>query len=82
MSHPFFSWINTLYVSLDANFKLKQKDRGFTNPPLANGLSYMISDSALKKHLAECDKKQLNQDVGATHTFHLVPANNTWFALD
>ena len=62
-NHPVFSWINTLYLSLDANFKLKQKNHGFADPPLANDLSYMIAKSTLKEHLVECDKNRLNQDV-------------------
>ena len=65
-NHPIFSWINTLYLSLNANFKLKQKNLGFTDPPLANGLLYMIADSMLKEHLVECNKNRLNQDVSAT----------------
>jgi hypothetical protein len=48
---------------MDANFKLKQKNRGFNDPPLAEGLSYMVADCTLKEHLAECEKKQLNQEV-------------------
>ncbi|KAF9793436.1 hypothetical protein BJ322DRAFT_1016943 [Thelephora terrestris] len=32
------SWLNTLYLSMDANFKLKQKDRGFSDPPLSGPL--------------------------------------------
>ena len=59
--HP--SWINTLYLSMDANFKLKQKDRGFMDPPLSNGLAYMISDATLRTHLAECVKKNLTSEV-------------------
>ena len=39
---------------MDANFKLKQKARGFSDPPLSNGLVYMIADEKLKSHLAHC----------------------------
>ena len=48
---------------MDANFKLKQKERGFTDPPLSNGLAYMVSDTALKAHLAECISKNLTSEV-------------------
>ena len=57
------SWINTLYLSMDANFKLKQKERGFTDPPLSNGLTYMISDTTLKVHLAECTSRNLTSEA-------------------
>jgi hypothetical protein len=48
---------------MDANFKLKQKERGFTDPPLSNGRSYMISDTALRAHLADCVLKSLTSEV-------------------
>jgi len=48
---------------MDANFKLKQKERGFADPPLSNGLAYMISDATLKAHLTECTAKKLTSEV-------------------
>ena len=33
------------------------------DPPLSNGLAYMISDTALKAHLAECVSKGLTSEV-------------------
>lgn len=49
---------------MDANFKLKQKERGFADPPLANGLAYMVSNDILLKHLVECrDPKILKEEV-------------------
>lgn len=48
---------------MDANFKLKQKERGFSDPPLANGLAYMVSNGALQAHLAECVAKSLTSEV-------------------
>ena len=54
---------------MDANFKLKQKERGFTDPPLANGLAYMVSNEKLLGHIAECGKvKILADEVGTCHT--------------
>jgi hypothetical protein len=32
---------------MDANFKLKQKERGFGDPPLSNGLVYMVANERL-----------------------------------
>ena len=49
---------------MDANFKLKQKDRGFLDPPLSNGFAYMVSNETLLAHLAQCkDDKILKADV-------------------
>jgi len=62
-TNTFYSWLNTLYLSMDANFKLKQKERGFSDPPLSNGLMFMVADVKLRKHLADCLKKKLTSDV-------------------
>lgn len=75
------SWINTLYLSMDANFKLKQKNRGFIDPPLADGLSYMVSDRTLKEHLAECEKKRLNHEVSPINLIG-VSSRHRLFILD
>ena len=49
---------------MDANFKLKQKERGFMDPPLANGFAYMVSNRKLLEHLADCkDSKILKDEV-------------------
>ena len=76
-NHLPFSWINTLYLLLDANFKLKQKNCRFNDPLLGNGLSYMIADDALKKHLAECDQKQLNQEVSPIYASLVTAHENS-----
>ena len=34
-------------------FKLKLKDRGFSDPDLGNGLAYMVNDVSYKKHLED-----------------------------
>ena len=52
----------TLYLSMDANFKLKQKERGFTDPPLANGFAYMVSNGKLRQHLTSCKGSKVLQD--------------------
>ena len=52
---------------MDANFKLKQKERGFTDPPLANGFAYMVSNKKLSEHLANCkDIKVLQDEVSSS----------------
>ena len=55
---------------MDANFKLKQKEHKFTDPPLANGLTYMVSNEKLLIHLAKCNgKKILDDDTGGRLLF-------------
>jgi hypothetical protein len=48
---------------MDANFKLKQKERGFSDPRLSNGLAFMISDEKLQGHLVHCSDKDLISEV-------------------
>ena len=61
---------------MDVNFKLKQKDRGFKDPPLFNGLAHMVSDTALKAHLVECASKNLISEVcGMMTNFTIVAPN-------
>ena len=48
---------------MDANFKLKQKERGFSDPPLSNGLSFMVPSEKLKAHLAHCTSAKLMTEV-------------------
>ncbi|KAF9789306.1 hypothetical protein BJ322DRAFT_1000561 [Thelephora terrestris] len=57
------SWLNTLYLSMDTNFKLKQKDRGFSDPPLSNRLSFMVPNGNLQEHLAHCSVKKLTTEI-------------------
>lgn len=62
----------TVYLSMDANFKLKQKERGFSDPPLANGLAFMVSNEKLLKHLAECSSSTILKDeVGLSIIMHV-----------
>lgn len=76
---PSFSMFETIYLSMDANFKLKQKERGFSDPPLANGFAYMVSNERLLKHLRECaGSKVLSDEVISTRdTFSFSP-NFVW----
>ena len=65
--------LETLYLSMDANFKLKQKERGFTDPPLADGFAYMVSNEKLHEHLASCkDKKILRDEVNSHHLIQYI----------
>ena len=49
---------------MDANFKLKQKERGFNDPPLSNGLVYMVANEKLQEHLADCSNTGQITEVG------------------
>jgi len=44
-------WKNTLFLGGDGCFKLKGKDRGFDDPDLSAGLTYMVKEGPYQKHL-------------------------------
>jgi len=73
MIKPFqFRMFEMMHLSMDGNFKLKQKDRNFTDPPLANGYAYMVLDEKLMEHLAGCNgRKELKDGVGPCLTIRL-----------
>lgn len=47
------SWLNTLYLGIDACFKLKLKDRGFSDPDLGTSLAYMVNNNRYRDHLGK-----------------------------
>lgn len=50
---PIVSWKNTLFLGVDACFKLKLKDRGIKDPDLGTGLSHVVKEGPFQKYLAE-----------------------------
>ena len=46
------SWKNTLFLGVDACFKLKLKDRGFDDPDLSIGLAYMVKEGPYQTYLS------------------------------
>ena len=48
---------------MDANFKLKQKERGFNDAQLLDGLAFTVSTGALQNHLKDCSERGLTAEV-------------------
>ena len=44
-------WKNTLFLGIDACFKLKLKERGFNDPDLCAGLAYMVNEDQYQAYL-------------------------------
>ncbi|TDL13533.1 hypothetical protein BD410DRAFT_735251, partial [Rickenella mellea] len=62
------SWLYTLILSVDANFRLKLKDRGFRDPELGSGWSYFVESDAYLAHLADCpDQEEINECDSRLH---------------
>jgi hypothetical protein len=82
-----FSWLYSLFLAIDANFRLKRKavSSDKADPGLSRGWSYFVSEAAFKAHLLEHGNQQ--QDVSQSHidsntclivsVYSLVPARHT-----
>ena len=44
-------WLYSLFIAMDANFRLKLKSRGIRDPELASGLAYFVNDAKFEAHL-------------------------------
>lgn len=52
-----FSWLYTLILSIDANFRLKLKDRGIKDPELGSGWAYFVETDPYMGHLDTCEEQ-------------------------
>ena len=44
-------WLYSLFIAIDANFRLKLKTRGIKDPELGSGLAYFVSAPKFEAHL-------------------------------
>ena len=51
-------WLYTLFIMVDANFKLKLKDKGIPDAPLGSGWAYFVEDSQFKSYLEDHSEDQ------------------------
>jgi hypothetical protein len=49
----FYRFLYQLYIAIDANFKLKAKNRGAEGVVLSDGCAYMVQDADYASHLSE-----------------------------
>jgi len=47
-----FRWIYAQFIAVDANFKLKLKNRRIVDPELGSGWSYFVENSQYARHVA------------------------------
>jgi hypothetical protein len=55
----FFRWVYAQFIAVDANFKLKLKNRHIKDPELGSGWSYFVENSAYLRHVADGLCKQV-----------------------
>jgi hypothetical protein len=66
------SWKNTLFLGIDACFKLKLKDRGFKDPDLGTNLVYMVNNRDYAKHLSDTSTDDHAETVSIRPPCHPV----------
>ena len=44
-------WLYSLFIAIDANFRLKLKTRGINDPELGSGLAYFVNAPKFEAHL-------------------------------
>jgi hypothetical protein len=47
----FIRWIYSQFIAVDANFRLKLKNRQINDPELGSGLFYFVENSAYTRHI-------------------------------
>ncbi|KAG6808040.1 hypothetical protein H0H92_005612 [Tricholoma furcatifolium] len=70
---PIIRWLYTLFLAIDANFKLRLKNRGLSDTELAPGWAYYVEDSAYQNHLKNyIDQPESEHDaIARANTRHL-----------
>jgi hypothetical protein len=59
-------WLYSLFIAIDANFRLKLKTRGIKDPELGSGLAYFVNTMKFEEHL----KSRIDEDeVSISNSF-------------
>ncbi|KAK7687212.1 hypothetical protein QCA50_009717 [Cerrena zonata] len=68
-------WIYTLFLMVDANFKLKLKDKGLADTHLANGWGYFVNDDKFKEYLQTYSTHQTETNTCSAEHKAILNAN-------
>jgi hypothetical protein len=80
-------WLYSLFVAIDANFRLKLKTRGITDPELGSGLAYFVNVEKFNAHLKRLSRMrdivakitQVIQDIGLICSNKSTKAANRYY---
>lgn len=61
-------WLYSLFIAIDANFRLKLKTRGIRDPELGSGLAYFVNSEKFEAHL----KSHVDEDDVSTSDMFLL----------
>ena len=69
----FFSWVYTQFVAVDANFRLKLKNRRINDPELGSGSFYFVENSGYISHIEKNSKNSPEEEVRYVATNRSLP---------
>jgi hypothetical protein len=56
-----YRWLYSLFIAIDANFRLKLKTRGIKDPELGSGLAYFVNTEKFEAHLkSRADEEEVS----------------------
>ncbi|KAI0684251.1 hypothetical protein BC835DRAFT_1409185 [Cytidiella melzeri] len=64
---PHVAWLYVLFLMLDANFRLKLKDRSFKDVELSAGWGYFVEDSKYQSFIGQMGQQQEVNSCSAEH---------------
>jgi hypothetical protein len=57
-----YRWLYTLFLAIDANFRLSLKDKGLTDIELGPGWAYQVEETRFQTHVANMlDQKEVQR---------------------
>lgn len=69
-------WLHTLYLAIDANFRLKLKARNIDDPELGSGWAYFVEQTEYEKHVRKHFKEK---EVRSIHVLIKIKAFTHFF---
>ena len=76
-----FRWLYSYFLAVDANFRLKLKSRGITDPGVGSGWSYFVENQKYIEHVSqETSEEEVNPFVRPLINFaHFFSGCWLWF---
>lgn len=73
LTHMFARWIYAQFIAVDANFKLKSKNRQINDPELGSGWSYFVEHTSYTNHVANNPQEEDVRMFELTRRYVFIP---------
>ena len=75
------SWLDTEFVLLDANFRLKLKQRNLEDPPFGGGLAYFVEQEPYMPHVKAAGAQTEASPLLIKITYNYIGMNRSTYAI-